>query len=246
MTASTATVEVLPPDVDAAPARSRRQRRGLDRSSGLLLWSVGQLPVVAYLWVALHRIGYPFELEWLEGGAVSIVQRANAGHALYVQPSLHYVPWPYPPLYFWVSAGVAQVTGVGFLALRLVSFTASLGAFAVIFTVVRSGSRDRVAGLVAVGLFAATFRFTGAWLDIGRVDSLFLLLFLIAVLVARRARTWRSGVTVGALVFLAFFTKQTALVAAVPMLAWLLVRRPRLGATALGTSAVLIVGSTLS
>jgi len=173
------------------------------------------------------------------------VQRVHTGHALYVQPSLHYVPWPYPPLYFWVSAGVAQATGVGFVALRLVSFAASLGTFAVIFAIVRSDARDRVAGLCAVGLFAATFRLTGAWLDIGRVDSLFLLLFLLAALVARRASSWRGGVAVGALVFLAFFTKQTALAAALPLLAWLLVRRPRVGASALGTSAVLVVGSTL-
>jgi hypothetical protein len=210
-----------------------------------MLGSVALLPVAAYLWVALHRIGYPYELEWLEGGAVSIVQRAHAGHGLYVAPSLHYVPWPYPPLYFWVSAGVAQVTGVGFLALRLVSFTASLGTFAVIFVMVRSSTRDRVAGLCAVGLFTATFRLTGAWLDIGRVDSLFLLLLLLAALVARRAGSWRGGVLVGALVFLAFFTKQTALVAALPLVVWLVVRRPRAGVAALGTSVLLVVGSTL-
>jgi hypothetical protein len=204
--------------------------------------------VLAYLWVALHRIGYPFELEWLEGGAVSIVQRVDAGHALYVQPSLHYVAWPYPPLYFWLSAAVTQVTGVGFLALRVVSFIASLGTFGVLFSLVRSDTRDRVAGLCAVGVFAATFRLTGAWLDIGRVDSLFLLLFLLAVLVARRggqASSWRRGVAIGALLFLAFFTKQTALVAALPLLAWLLVRRPRLGASALATTVLLVVGSTL-
>jgi hypothetical protein len=229
----------------------------------VVLGSVALLPVAAYLWVALHRIGYPFELEWLEGGAVGIVQRAAAGHGLYVQPSLHYVPWPYPPMYFWTSAAVAHVTGVGFLALRLVSFTASLATFLVIYVLVRSvpgrfatrggahprrrpsEARDRVAGLCAVGLFAATFRLTGAWLDIGRVDSLFLLLFLLSVLVARRARSWRGGIAVGALVFLAFFTKQTALVAAVPLLAWLLFRRPRVGASAVATSGVLVIGSTV-
>jgi hypothetical protein len=203
------------------------------------------LPVIAYLWVALHRLGYPFELEWLEGGAVGVVQRAAAGHSLYVQPSLHYVPWPYPPMYFWTSAAVAQVTGVGFLALRLVSFAASLGTLLVIYVLVSSETRDRVAGLCAVGLYAATFRLSGAWLDIGRVDSLFLFLFLVAVLVGRRARSWRGGLALGALVFLAFFTKQTAIVAALPLLAWLLVRRPRVGASALATSGLLVVGSTL-
>jgi hypothetical protein len=148
-------------------------------------------------------------------------------------------------MYFWTSAAVAQVTGVGFLALRLVSFAASLGTLLVIYVLVSSETRDRVAGLCAVGLFAATFRLTGAWLDVGRVDSLFLFLFLVAVLVARGARSWRSGLALGALVFLAFFTKQTAIVAAVPLLAWLLVRRPRVGASALATSGLLVVGSTL-
>jgi hypothetical protein len=264
-------VEPLLPDIESAPVRPRRDRHWLERAPGTALGCVALLPVAAYLWVALHRIGYPFELEWLEGGAVGIVQRAAAGHGLYVQPSLHYVPWPYPPLYFWTSAAVAQVTGVGFLALRLVSLTASLATFLVIYVLVSSvpggfaapggapsprrrgpqprrrplETRDHVAGLCAVGLFAATFRLTGAWLDIGRVDSLFLLLFLLSVLVAKRARSWRGGIAVGALVFLAFFTKQTALVAAVPLLAWLLLRRPRVGASAVGTTAVLVIGSTV-
>jgi 4-amino-4-deoxy-L-arabinose transferase-like glycosyltransferase len=245
VTAATGTVEALPLEVSPPGAATRSERRSLDRSSGLILGAVALLPVVAYLWVALHRIGYPYELEWLEGGAVSIVQRAHAGHSLYVAPSLHYVPWPYPPLYFWVSAGVAPVTGVGFLALRIVSFTASLGTFGVLFTLVSAQTRDRVAGLCAVGLFAASFRLTGAWMDIGRVDSLFLLLLLLAALVARRAGSWRGGALVGALVFLAFFTKQTAIVAALPLVAWLVVRRPRVGAAALGTLVVLVVGSTL-
>ncbi len=253
MSAATDTFGSVAPAAGAssAPApdhgRSTRHqwRRRLERAPGVVLGAVALLPVAAYLWVALHRVGYPFELEWLEGGAVGIVQRAAAGHSLYVQPTLHYVPWPYPPMYFWVSAAVAHVTGTGFLALRVVSFTASLATFLVIYVLVRSETRDRVAGVCAVGLYAATFRLTGAWLDIGRVDSLFLLLFLLAVLVARRARSWRGGLAVGALVFLAFFTKQTALIAALPMLGWLLVWRPRVGASALGTSGVLVIGSTL-
>ena len=248
-TAATDTLRTAAPAAAPAPAppgddiRPRWGRR-LQRAPGVVLGSVALLPVGAYLWVALHRLGYPFELEWLEGGAVGIVQRAAAGHGLYVQPSLHYVPWPYPPMYFWTSAAVAHVTGVGFLALRLVSFTASLATFVVIYILVRSGTSDRVAGVCAVGLYAATFRLSGAWLDLGRVDSLFLLLFLLAVLVARRARSWRGGIAVGALVFLAFFTKQTALVAALPLLGWLLLRRPRVGAAAAG--AALLVGHAVA
>ncbi len=72
---------------------------------------------------------------------------------------------------------------------------------------------DRIAGLVAAGLFAATYRISGAWFDTGRVDSLFLALTLLAFAWGRTARGVRGGIALGMLAFLAFFTKQTALLA---------------------------------
>ena len=88
---------------------------------------VALVPIAVYLYVALRQLGYPYELEWMEGGSVEIVGRVLHGQALYVAPSLHYVPYTYPPLYFWVSALVAKMTGLSFLPLRLVSFVSSLG-----------------------------------------------------------------------------------------------------------------------
>ncbi len=67
---------------------------------------------------------------------------------------------------------------------------------------------------------------------------------------ARRAvaRTWpphgvRAGAAVGALAFLAFFTKQIALVAVLPALAWLALIRPRAGG--LGAGSAVGVGRRL-
>ena len=202
------------------------------------------VPIGLYLFVALRRIGYPFELEWLEGGAVEIVQRVVHGQGIYVRPSLHFVSYPYPPLYFWVSAAVAKVIGVGFLPLRLVSLLSSVGCFAVLFHVVRRETGDPVAGIVSAGLFAATYDVSNAWFDVGRVDSLFLLLLLATVAVARRAVTAPDGALVGALLFLSFFTKQTALLAGMPMLLYLVVARRRAGAVALATLALLVGFST--
>ena len=84
----------------------------------------------------------------------------------------------YPPLYYYVSAVVALASGIGFFPLRLVSFAASLGAFAIIFSLVRRETGSRAAGILAMGLFAATFREGGSWFDTARVHSLFLLLLL--------------------------------------------------------------------
>ena len=154
-------------------ARGRRvELRGRSIPLARALVVVASLvPTAVYLYVALHRIGYPYELEWLEGGAVEIVRRVAEGQAIYVRPSVHYVPYPYTPLYFWVSGALAHVTGVGFLPLRLVSLLSSLGCCVVLIRIVWSETGDPVAGILASGLFTASFAVSGAWFDIGRVDS---------------------------------------------------------------------------
>ncbi|MGO9954407.1 MAG: ArnT family glycosyltransferase [Solirubrobacteraceae bacterium] len=202
------------------------------------------VPIGAYLWVALHRVDYPFELDWMEGGSVELAARALAGHSLYAAPSLRFVGWTYPPLYYWLAAAVAQLTGIGFLPLRLVSLTASLVSMATLGWIVSRETGDRIAGLVAAGLFAATYRISGAWFDTGRVDSLFLALTLIALAYGRSARGVRGGIALGTLGFLVFFTKQTALLALLPALAYLAVTRHRVGIPALLTLLALLSAST--
>jgi 4-amino-4-deoxy-L-arabinose transferase-like glycosyltransferase len=162
---------------------------------------------VAYLWVAAHRVGYGFELDWMEGGSVELAARVLAGHSLYVSPTLHYVGWTYTPLYYWISAGTAELTGVGFLPLRLVSLVASLASMGILGWIVVKETGERVAGVAAAGLFAATFAISGAWLDTGRVDSLFLALTLAAAAWGRRASGVRGGIVLGLIAFAAFFTK---------------------------------------
>lgn len=222
---------------------ARVRGRTLSVSRGLVV-VISLAPTLVYLFVALHRIGYPYELEWLEGGAVEIASRVAHGQAIYVAPSIHYVPYPYTPLYFWVTGTVARFTGVGFLPLRLVSLLSSLGACGLLARIVWRETGDMVAGVVASGLFSATFALSGAWLDIGRVDSLALFLLLAALYRARHARGVSGGIVVGLLAFLAFMTKQSALVAMAPVLVVLLVFRRRVGLPALATVAVLVVGST--
>jgi hypothetical protein len=201
-------------------------------------------PILVYLWVALHRVGYPYELDWMEGGSVELAGRVLNGHSLYSAPSIAYVGWTYPPLYYWLTAAMAKVIGLGFLPLRLVSLAASLVAMGTLGWMVTRESGNRVAGLVAAGLFAATFRISGAWFDTGRVDSLFLALTLIALATGRHARGVRGGIGLGVIAFLAFFTKQTAVIALAPALVYLVLVRRRVGISAALTLVALIAVST--
>jgi hypothetical protein len=126
--------------------------------------------VVSYVCIALLRIDYPFEIEWMEGGSRGHVARILSGEALYGPPTLAFTPFIYTPLYFQVTAWLVPVFAEGFLALRFVSWFASLGCFALVAAFVLGETRNRVAALLAMGVFAATYRISGAWFDIARVD----------------------------------------------------------------------------
>lgn len=207
--------------------------------------AVGVGAVLAYVLTALARIGYPYELQYFEGSTVEVSARVTEGLPLYAAPTTGFTPWPYPPLYFWVTGELARVTGLSLPTLRAVSFVASLAALALVVLVVRHVSGSLAAGLGAAGLFAGTYWVSAAWFDAARVDSLLLALVLGAAYAALRARTWRGGLLVGALFLLAFLTKQNALAVAAPVLAWLLWRRRSAGVAASALLAGGAVGSVL-
>ena len=168
----------------------------------------------AFLWVALHRIGYPFELEWQEGAIVDHCRRIISGRPLYASPDLTFTPFFYPPLFFYLSGWLMKIIGIGFFAPRLVSFIASLGVLLLIFVTVWRETGSPLGALLASGLFAAAYRATGAWLDIARVDSLFLFWLALGVFWARRGEG-KWNVLITAFIFsLAFHTKQFALLPA--------------------------------
>ncbi len=187
---------------------------------------------VIWLALALIRLPYPYELEWIGGAMRDHCERVIAGKPLYVAPGADWFPYEYPPLYFWVSALLVRVTGCGtFVAMRAVSILSTLGCAVLLFLWVcraigrsgRDGSQraGSIWGWIAAGLFLATYRFTGAWYDAERLDMLFLCLSLLGIYflvcateeVAEGSTPRRrlACVCLSALAFsLAFLTKQQA------------------------------------
>jgi len=211
--------------------------------AAVVLVAVGY--VLLYAGLALVRLRYPFELEWMEGSIVEHVRRAAAGEALYARPSIDFVAYLYPPFYYYVSALAATVTGMGFLPLRAVSLTASLGVFAVIYALIKRDTASPYTALIAVGLFAATYRASGAWLDTARVDSLFLLLLLAGVYLVRFGTSYRSIAIAGALFALSALTKQTAVVIVPSVILYLALVDRRQGLVLAGAFAATFGGATL-
>ncbi len=204
---------------------SRSMERRFDVQKGILA-GAGVAFLLIYGILAVRRLAYPFDLEWMEGGMVDHVRWILAGKKLYVKPSIDFVPFIYNPLYFYVCAAVAKVTGVGYLPLRLVSFLASVGTFGLVFALVRHETGDARLGVIGAGLYAATFPRSVQFMDIARTDSLYVFLALAGVAVLRLRPTAAGRVAAAVLLVLSFLTKQSgALVAGTVCLAVLFEHR---------------------
>ncbi len=207
------------------PARPGRSPFTLAAEALIATASVAGLVVFAA--VAYFRMRFPFELEWIEGSMLDHVRRVIAGLPLYPPPSLDFIPALYPPLYYYVAALACRAFGDGLFALRVVSSIAALGCFVLIFEVVRREQRRALWALFAAGLFAATYRACGAWLDLARVDSLFLFFLLASIACVRFGDSAAAGVAAGLLAAAATLTKQTALPALAPLVCWTVFYRRR-------------------
>ena len=227
---------------DATPSSALNQLARLLKFSALFI-AIGYIGL--YLSIALLRVTYPFDLEWMEGGSVEHVRRLLTGQPIYVAPSLEFIPYNYPPFYYYVSAVVAQILGVTPTSLRLVSIVSSLASFVAIYLLVKRETGNRYAAGLAAGLFAATFRIAGAWFDIARVDSLFLALFLSGVYLIRARTKHTMLVCAGLLFSLAILTKQTALVMAGSVILYLAITDVRRALILIGVVGLVAGGGTL-
>src|SRR5580693_9114099 len=207
----------------AAPTRSQQQiLAGTEKWLGRALGIVSVGFILLFLYTALRRMHCPFALDQIEGGTVTSVWRIVRGEPLYTPPTLDFVPYLYAPLYFYLAAALSKVIGVGYASLRLISILGTLGSLAVIYALIHGETRSRIAALAGAGLYAACYHPLEGWFDMGRVDSLFVFLLLLAIYCTRRA-----PILLAVLVWLvAFQTKQTILPVAVLVLCadW---QRPR-------------------
>jgi hypothetical protein len=175
----------------------------------LALVSIGY--IVLFLALACIRLRFPYELEWIEGAKIDQMRWILAGNPLYGPPDIHFIPFAYTPLFFYLSAELIKWVGIGFVAPRLISILSTSGCFWLIYLIVHKDGDHPIPGMIAAGIYAACFAFTGAWMDLAKVDSLFVLFLLAAFYAGRTQSGVIMAIISGTLFALAFFTKQLAL-----------------------------------
>lgn len=159
------------------------------------------------------RIGFPLELEWMEGGSLHQALRLQQGLPIYPTPSAEFVPFLYTPLYPALLAALGWVFPLGYALGRAVSVLAVVAVGVGLWRLVGREGKPRAHQAAAVGMWCAGWVFSFRWYDVARADSLFLALLLWGLLLLRDARGRpRRAALAGLLVALAFWTKQTAAV----------------------------------
>ncbi len=167
--------------------------------------------VVTFGWLMARRLGYPYDLEWMEGGQLTHALRLIHHQPLYAPPSIDFIPYLYTPFYSMVLAAISKITGLGYLMGRLVSLFSFLFATAIGYVFVRREGGDRATTAAAMAIPIAAYVPTGQWYELARPDSLYLALVTAAVFIGWWKRRSHAGAAVAALLLVAaFFTKQTA------------------------------------
>ncbi|HWL84459.1 MAG TPA: hypothetical protein VNO21_01585 [Polyangiaceae bacterium] len=164
--------------------------------------------VAFFVDVVVARLRFPVDIEFMIGAILDHVERVQQHLPLYVAPSADWVPFLYPPGYYWLSALVGRFTPL-MLACRVVSLVGTAVAAGNVGILARRIGASRFWSVTAVGLFFGAYSFTGYWYDIERCDSLFVALLSASALLLSWETTplaAAAGVTLG----LAFFVKQPA------------------------------------
>jgi hypothetical protein len=180
---------------------------------------LGLFYLCSLLWLFSKRLVYPYELDWIEGGMLTSVIQILDGHNLYSAPSITYVPFIYAPVFFYLSALTAKILGASLLTLRLVSVIATLVSLGTIVLIVWGETKSWFWGLASAGLFAGLYPATRLWFDLARVDSVFLMFFLLFLFSLRRGNALHWQILTGIFLSLTILTKQNGMSMCLPILA---------------------------
>jgi hypothetical protein len=220
-------VPLPPEDLPTAILADVRPPIRWHRVAQLALWGIVALPALYQIGLLIEaiagRVGYPYDLEWMEGGLLHHALRIRQGQGIYLPPSVDFIPYLYTPLYPTLLALFGGPFGISYLLGRTISILGLIGIAATALVSI-GGARPRHLGAgfasvaLSLGLFAAFYPYVEGWYDLVRADTLFALMITAGVAGLPRWSTSDAGlvghgkVAAGAaLMALAFFCKQTGI-----------------------------------
>lgn len=169
----------------------QRGERLLARPVRLLPPAVLALGLGSLVLAVAGRFWFPWPLEWMEGASLQHALRLLEGRPIYGPPAADFIPFMYPPLAYLPMAVAAALLGPTLPAARLPSLLALAGTLYFVGRAAARAGGGRQAAALGSGLFALGYGYGVVFLDLARVDSLFLLLLAAGTerLLAGRSKT---------------------------------------------------------
>jgi hypothetical protein len=185
------------------------------------LFAISLIPLMLYAYLISQRIHIPFDLEWGEGAGINQIYRHLAGEKIYTRPTLEFSPLVYTPFYYWISALIARMNIPVTFAGRIISVLASFGSAGILAWLVSQKTRNPFSGWLSGSLYLACFALSDGYYDLVRVDSLYILSLLIALIILIKSEGFIGKVIGGMAIALSFYIKQSALIVFIPILIFL-------------------------
>jgi hypothetical protein len=172
------------------------------------LWALSLGAALIFVGLALLRIPYPLELDYIEGVMMDHIARLVNGQPIYVEPTLRFVTLAYMPLFATVASLLARVFGPELWIPRVVSFASMMGIATLVVAVLRAETRSWTLGVAGAGALLMSYGVTGGHYDVARPDSMMLLLSLSGLATLRFTTGTRGALAAAVLLTAGFLTKQ--------------------------------------
>jgi len=162
--------------------------------------------VLAFIAVALSRLGHPLALEPAEGIWLAETARLLRGQPLMAEPSLSYIPLPAMPGFPLVAALLGAWVGPQLWVLRFIAMLSTLGTAWLVSRAVKAETGSTLFAATSVGLLFAAFAASGGRLDTGRPEALAWFLAMAGLATLRFSLGASGAIGAALLLALAFFT----------------------------------------
>jgi hypothetical protein len=131
-------------------------------------------------------------LEIMEGTVLQHVGRARDLVPIYPEPTPAYVPLSYNPLYYLLAVPFTWLLGPKLFCLRILTILATVGCTLLLYHTVRRQTDSTWWGLIAVGLFAASYHAMDHFFDVAHPDMWMLFSVLLGshLIDTKRSRPW--------------------------------------------------------
>lgn len=139
------------------------------------------------------------------------VHRILEEKSIYSEPSIDFVPTPYAPVYFYLSAFFSLIFGPTIKIMRWISVLSTASILLTLYLWGKKETDSKISGMVSAGMFAVVYWFVSEWFFLARVDMLSLALFVWSAYLVRFGKENRDMIIAGILTALSFLTKQNTL-----------------------------------